>query len=62
MFGMGMIPGPLALFGRIGLPLFAALAISVVVFKKSDKAKGINTAFFFIGSIMVWLSAFILFN
>jgi len=62
LFGMGMIPGPLALFGRIGLPMVAALGISVAVFRKSEMRKGINTAFFFVGSIIVWLSALLLFH
>jgi hypothetical protein len=62
MFGMGMIPGSLALFSRFGLPMIAALGISVAVFRKSEIRKGINTAFFFVVSIIVWLSAFILFH
>jgi len=62
MFGMGMIPGPLALFSRIGLPIIAALGISVAVFRKSEICKGINAAIFFLGSIIVWFSAFILFH
>ncbi|MBW2428125.1 MAG: hypothetical protein JRF56_04145 [Deltaproteobacteria bacterium] len=60
MFGMGMIPGPLALFSRIGLPMIAALGISVAVFRKSEIGKGINTAFFFVGSIFIWVLAFVL--
>ena len=62
MFGMGMIPGPLALFSGFGLPIIAALAIGVALFRKLEIRKGINTAFFLLGSIIVWLSAFILFH
>jgi len=62
MFGMGMIPGPLALFGGFGLPIIAALGIGIAVFRKSEMRKGINTAFFFIGSTIVWVFAFVLFH
>ena len=62
LFGMGMIPGPSALFSAIGLPMIAAVGISVIVFRKSELRKGLNTAFFFIGSIIVWVIAFILFH
>jgi hypothetical protein len=62
MFGMGMIPGPLALFSRIGLPIIDSLGISVAVFRKSEIRKGINTALFLLGSIIVWFSALILFH
>ncbi len=60
MFGMGMIPGPLALISAFGLPMVSLFAISVVVHRKSKDRKGINTAFFFICSIISWLSAFVL--
>ena len=62
LFGMGMIPGPLALFSGIGLPLTAAIGISIVVFRKSEIRKGVNTGFFLFISIIFWVSAFILFN
>ncbi len=53
MFGMGMIPGPLALFSGFGLPMIATLGISVAVFRKSEFRKIINTAFYFVGSVIV---------
>ena len=62
MFGMGMIPGPLALFSGFGLPMIATLGISVAVFRKSEFRKTINTAFFFVGSVIVWVLAFVLLN
>jgi hypothetical protein len=62
MFGMGMIPGPVALFSVFGLPMIAALGISFIVFRKSEIRKGINTAFFFVGSIIAWVLAFVLFH
>ena len=61
MFGMGMIPGPLTLFGGFGLPIIAALGIGIAVFRKSEIRKVINRAFFFVGSIIVWVFAFVLF-
>ena len=61
MFGMGMIPGPLALFSGFGLPIIGALGIGIAVFRKSEIRKGINRAFFFVGSIIVWVLAFVLF-
>ena len=62
MFGMGMIPGPLALFSAFILPMIAAFGIGVAVFRKSETRKAINTAVFLIGSIIVWVFAFILFH
>ena len=62
MFGMGMIPGPLALFSGFGLPMIAALGVSFTVFRKSEIRKGINTVFFLVGSIIVWVLAFVLFH
>ena len=61
MFGMGMIPGPLALFSGIGIPAFAALCIGIGVFRKSKLRKGFNTAFFFLGSMIIWIVTFMLF-
>jgi hypothetical protein len=46
MFGMGMIPGPLALLSGFGLPLIAALAIGIVLCRKTMARKGVNTAIF----------------
>ncbi len=62
LFGMGMIPGPLALFSGFGLPTVAALAIGVTLFRKLEIHKGINIAFFFVGAIIFWVIAFVLFN
>jgi len=61
MFGMGMIPGPLALFSGFGLPIIAALAIGFGLHRKLETRKAFNTAFFFVGSIIVWVLAFVLF-
>ncbi len=61
LFGMGMIPGPLALFSGFGLPIIVALGIGVAVFRKSEARKGINAAFFLVGSIIIWGIAFFLF-
>lgn len=61
MYGMGMIPGPLALFSGFGLPIIAAIGIGIVVFRKSEIHKGINRAFFLIGAIIVWVFVFVLF-
>ncbi len=61
VFGMGMIPGPLALFSGIGIPAVAAFSIGIGVFRKSKMRKGLNTAFFFFGSMIIWIVAFILF-
>ena len=60
LFGMGMIPGPLALSSGFGLPTVAALAIGVALFRKLEIRKGINTAFFFVGTIILWVLAFVL--
>ena len=60
MFGMGMIPGPLALFSGFGLPMIATLGISVGVFRKSEIRKRVNTAIFFLGSLFLWVLAFVL--
>jgi hypothetical protein len=62
MFGMGMIPGPLALFSAFGLPIIAALVIGVALFRKLEIRKGINMAFFFVGSAIAWVLAFVLFH
>ena len=62
VFGMGMIPGPLALFSGFGLPMIATLGISVAVFRKSEIRKRVNTAIFFLGSILIWVFAFVLIN
>jgi hypothetical protein len=59
---MGMIPGPLALLSGFGLPIIAALAIGAALFRKLETRKGINAAFFFVGSIILWVLAFVLFS
>jgi hypothetical protein len=61
MFGMGLIPGPFALFSGFGFPIIASIGIGFVVFGKSVVRKGINTVFFLFNSIIIWLIAFILF-
>ncbi len=62
LFGMGMVPGPMALLGRIGLPAVAAIGLGLWVFRRSKTRKGMNTAAFFAGSIVVWASALVLFH
>ena len=62
MFGMVMIPGPLDFFSRFGLPMLATIGIGVAVFRKSKFRKRSKTAIFFVGSIFVWVLAFVLFN
>lgn len=55
MFGMGMIPGPFGLFSTIGCPIIASVGIGIAVFRKSIANKGVNTTFFLMGSIIIWL-------
>ena len=62
LFGMGMIPGTMALFSRFGLPLILSFGISVAVYQRSRAHNGINVAFFFVCSILVWMLTFVLFH
>lgn len=61
LFGMGMIPGPLALFSGFGLPMIAALSIGMVLLRNIDRRKGINALVFGGGSIIIWALTFGLF-
>jgi hypothetical protein len=61
MYGMGMIPGPLALFSGFGLPVISSFGIGVAVYRRSKPYEKINTAFFFGCSIIIWLITFALF-
>ena len=57
LFGMGMIPGPLALLRALGLPLISSSGISLAVYRKSPARKVGNTVFFFACSIIFWILA-----
>jgi hypothetical protein len=57
LFGMGMIPGPLAILRALGLPLISSGGISIAVYRKSRARKVGNTVFFFVCSIILWIFA-----
>jgi hypothetical protein len=56
LFGMGMIPGPLAILRALGLPLISSLGISIVIYLKARTRRMGNALVFFACSIIVWLA------
>lgn len=60
MFGMGMVPGGMALFSTIGLPLLLSIGFSIWIYKQVPIRKVPNTLLFVAGSMVVWV--FILFS
>jgi hypothetical protein len=56
LFGMGMIPGPLAILRALGLPLISSLGISIAVYLKARTRRIGNSLVFFACSIIVWLA------
>jgi hypothetical protein len=54
MFGMGMIPGPLAVLRAFGVPVTASAGMGVVVYRRARARKKTNTALFSVLSIIGW--------
>ena len=54
-----LLPGPLVLFKAIGFPFISSLGISYFVQKKSPRKKDVNTVFFLLSSIFIWIIAFL---
>lgn len=60
LFGMGMVPGGMALFSVIGLPILLSIGFSIFVYKQAPIRKVPNTLLFVAGSMVAWLFAFLI--
>jgi hypothetical protein len=54
LFGMGMVPGPLALLRTLGVPGVASVGMGIVVYRRANARKKSNTALFWGLSVILW--------
>lgn len=62
LFGMGPVPGPLALFALLGLPLLAMLVLGSVVYRRATSRRAGHVLVFAGTACVTWLLALVLYH